>query len=280
MGKCKNCGGETKKNNIYCSLKCRNIYVNKNLRDYKKNIESRKVNIEISKKKKEKEYNKKPKYCKYCGEKISFEKKSNDFCNSSCSASYTNKNRKGIKYNLTKEGKKALQKSLNKNKGLSDKKIKEMKKEYYSNVKRCKNCGKMLPFNKRKNVFCDIKCKSDFAKKNKTKKEQYKFETKFNFSLKEYPNEFDFNLIEKYGWYSPSNSNKPNLNGVSRDHMLSVIDGFKQGIEPKLLSHPANCKLMLHTKNISKNSKSSITLDELLKRIDEWDKRYNKKMGI
>ena len=55
MGKCKNCGDETKKNNVYCSYKCRNIYVNKNLRDYSKNGES------LSKKQ-EKKYNNDPKY--------------------------------------------------------------------------------------------------------------------------------------------------------------------------------------------------------------------------
>jgi hypothetical protein len=36
---------------------------------------------------------------------------------------------------------------------------------------------------------------------------------------------------------------KHNLGGVSRDHMIAVRDGFNLGIDPKLLSHPANCKL-------------------------------------
>jgi hypothetical protein len=33
----------------------------------------------------------------------------------------------------------------------------------------------------------------------------YKAETKFKFGLNDYPDEFDFTLIERYGWYSPSN---------------------------------------------------------------------------
>lgn len=32
-----------------------------------------------------------PKYCKYCGKEIPYEKRENDFCDSSCAASYNNK---------------------------------------------------------------------------------------------------------------------------------------------------------------------------------------------
>jgi len=60
---------------------------------------------------------------------------------------------------------------------------------------------------------------------------------------------------------------------VSRDHMLSVKEGFELGIDPKLLSHPANCELMVHNDNISKNKKSSITLEELLERIENFNKK-------
>jgi hypothetical protein len=102
----------------------------------------------------------------------------------------------------------------------------------------------------------------------------YKTNTKFNFGLSDYPTEFNFGLIEEHGWYSPSNSKKPNLGGVSRDHMLSVRDGFNNGIDPKLLSHPSNCKLMVHSDNISKNKNSSITEEELRTRIKSWDKKY------
>ena len=66
-----------------------------------------------------------------------------------------------------------------------------------------------------------------------------------------------------------------NLGGVSRDHMLSVRDGFNKGINPKLLAHPANCRLMIHNENISKNKKSILTENELLIRIEEWDKKYD-----
>jgi len=268
--KCKNCGKETENNNIYCSYKCRNIYVNKNIRDYSK---MRETKLEQTKKRKE-EYYKNPKKCKKCDAVINYDKKQNDFCSQSCSASYTNKNRKGLKYNITIEGKKALQQILIKNKKTNKEKYKDIKIEYYKNKKRCKHCNKIIPYRKRNNTFCNIDCKKEYQEKNMDILKLYKKKTKFNFSLNNYPEEFDFKLIEKYGWYSPSNSRKPNLNGVSRDHMISVVDGFNNNITPELLAHPANCKLMIHTNNISKNSKSSITIDELKERIKKWNNKY------
>ena len=102
---------------------------------------------------------------------------------------------------------------------------------------------------------------------------KYRLDSNFKFNLSDYPDEFDFSLVEKYGWYSPSNK-KNNLGGVSRDHMLSVKEGFEMQIDPKIISHPANCKLMIHTENISKNKKSIITIDELILRIEIFNKKY------
>ena len=45
-----------------------------------------------------KKYNDNPKFCCECGKKISYKKRRNKFCNSSCAASYNNKKRKKIKY--------------------------------------------------------------------------------------------------------------------------------------------------------------------------------------
>lgn len=64
-------------------------------------------------------------------------------------------------------------------------------------LKKCSNCNKILSYNKRKNIFCDIKCKKEFNYNKKDDKEKYKFMCKFNFVLSDYPNEFDFELIKK-----------------------------------------------------------------------------------
>lgn len=103
----------------------------------------------------------------------------------------------------------------------------------------------------------------------------YRHDCAFTFALSDFPDEFDFSFIEKYGWYKAANHGN-NLNGVSRDHMYSVKDGFINNVDPKIISHPANCKLVLQRYNSSKCSKSSITLEQLMDRIQKWDIKYNK----
>jgi hypothetical protein len=52
--------------------------------------------------------------------------------------------------------------------------------------------------------------------------------------------------------------------------MYSVRDGFINKIDPEIIKHPANCKLMIHTENNKKNYNSSITIDVLKERIKNW----------
>lgn len=74
-----------------------------------------------------------------------------------------------------------------------------------------------------------------------------------------------YELLERYGWYDPKN----NLNGVSRDHMISIQYGWEHHIDPYLISHPANCMLLQMKENSSKQDKCSLTLQELIERV-EW----------
>jgi len=104
--------------------------------------------------------------------------------------------------------------------------------------------------------------------------QKYYRDCQFKFSLNNYPNEFDFNLIKKYGWYKAKN-NGNNLNGISRDHMYSIKEGFENKVDPNLIAHPANCKLLIHNENVSKHKKSSITIEELKKKINKWNLKYN-----
>jgi len=251
MKKCKNieCNKEIEKNRIYCSFKCRNYYVNKNLRDYTKNSNGLSI-------KTKKFYETNLKFClnPKCNKILSYEKRRNSFCSQSCSTSFTNIGRV-----VTNETKKRM--SISHKNKLEIKTIK------------CKNCDILIEKRLRKK-FCSDNCKKIHNQKDMTEFAKYKQETNFKFSLNDYPNEFDFSLIEIYGWYKPKNKGD-NLGGVSRDHMLSVRDGFNRGINPKLLSHPANCQLMIHNENVSKNKKSILTYDELLERIDIWNKKYS-----
>lgn len=74
-----------------------------------------------------------------------------------------------------------------------------------------------------------------------------------------------YELLEKFGWYNPKN----NLDGVSRDHMISIQHGWEHNIDSYLISHPANCMLMQMRENSSKQDKCSLTLQELIERV-EW----------
>lgn len=103
---------------------------------------------------------------------------------------------------------------------------------------------------------------------------RYRQLCEFKFCLKDFPDYFDFDLIEKYGWYSARNRGD-NLKGISRDHMYSISDGFRNNISPEIMGHPANCKLMRQNENGKKRTNSSITFEELCKKIEEFNLKYN-----
>lgn len=106
-------------------------------------------------------------------------------------------------------------------------------------------------------------------KKDNLKFSEYKWAASFKFALSDYPNRFDFGLIEQFGWYAAANKGN-NLGGVSRDHMVSVKYGFENNIPPEHIAHPANCCLVRHNENAAKNAKCNITYEELLHRIEHW----------
>lgn len=43
---------------------------------------------------------------------------------------------------------------------------------------------------------------------------------------------------------------------------------------PSIISHPANCQLIQQTKNSSKGTKNSISIEELIKDIENWNNKY------
>lgn len=218
-----------------------------------KSISSRMSRLSIKVKKRE---TKETIVCKNCGDKFEcniFENRV--FCCHRCSASFNSKNRKHTEE--TKEKIRNKLKKINENK-ISIKKI-----------KKCKCCGIENPIKQK--IICND-CREKYYK-------FYRPTAEFSFNINNFKNDFDFTLIEKYGWYSPSNKGN-NLNGVSKDHMYSVKDGFINNIKSEIIRHPANCKLMVHTENNKKNVTSSITLDELLIRISEWDMKYPNLIGL
>ena len=135
----------------------------------------------------------------------------------------------------------------------------------------CLYCNKEFTGLK-KRIYCSKECHIN-DRKSSNEYLQYKCDCKFKFNVWDYPQEFDLNLIYKYGWYKPKNKGN-NLGGVSRDHKISIKFGWENNISAEIIRHPANCKLMVHSENISKNKKCSLLLEELEREIKNWNFKY------
>lgn len=102
---CRFCGNVEIKSSKHAGAHVTNCHSNPN-----RGKSFEKLILAGSKKSKEKrnssivDYDKNPKKCKNCGINIPYDKKNNNYCGHSCSASMTNKNRKLKKYNLSEKG--------------------------------------------------------------------------------------------------------------------------------------------------------------------------------
>lgn len=190
-------------------------------------------------------YEKSPRKCKKCHTFISFERRHNKFCSKSCA------NKRPAKEEM--------------------KRIVSLKLSKPILFINCKYCGKEFQHKKRK--FCSDFCLKQHKRRNRSEFVNYRSDCAFRFNVYDYPEEFDLSLIETYGWYKAANRGN-NLNGVSRDHVVSVKYGFDNNIDPSIIAHPANCQLMPHTENIKKFTDCHISVEELLERIDKWNKKY------
>ena len=206
-----------------------------------------------SREKKNSEYQKNPTLCTHCRSALPYNKKSYKFCSRSCSASTANLV-PGRKHGPTAKEKYPYSKVVFKFCYYANK--------WYSNKNSTGTTRQISPF-------------------VKTAKEKYYANAKFKFNVFNYPEEFDLPLLEKHGWYScPGKKRKydtKNITGVSRDHIISVSYGFANNIDPAIISHPANCKIMLHEENKQKHSKCGITIEELLLKISAWNQKYGER---
>jgi hypothetical protein len=195
------------------------------------------------------------KTCKNCGNTFeSYLSKNKLFCNSSCSTTFNNKKRKH-----SEETKNKISKTLKS----KPTKPTNPTKPKVGKIKTCRICNNKVI--EKYKIVC-TNCRLEYY-------QYYRPSCTFQFNVKDYPQEFDLILIEQYGWYSPTNK-KNNLVGVTKDHKYSVMEGYRNKIDPNILSHPANCELLLFSDNSSKNGKSSLTLSELLENIEIWNKKY------
>lgn len=188
------------------------------------------------------------------------------FCSRACSNS-----RK-----ISEEQKEIVSKKLTKS--LEDKKPRSARKSHVHASKpkkiqekpRCYLCGDLIKKQRQhKSGLCSI-C---FHKKVRDMT-VYRHLCKFTFNVYDYPEEFSLNLLDEYGWYTPANRGG-NLDGISRDHKISVNWGMIHNVDPYIISHPANCELMHHKDNNKKKMKCSISLEELEQQIKKWNEKYD-----
>jgi len=196
------------------------------------------------------------KKCENCGKEHDSSYATGRFCSKKCAKGFSTK----AKRSLINE---AVRKKLTK------------EKKFYTKI--CLCCEIEFKTLNKDRQYCGRKCSSKASYGLKTKDDIgfiYKQLCQFKFGLSSYSEEFNFNLINEYGWYKPKNHGD-NLNGISRDHKLSIHTGYVQRINPYIISHPANCELKIHPENNKKNISNSITLNDLIKEIKKWNSKYN-----
>jgi len=145
-------------------------------------------------------------------------------------------------------------------------------------TRKCLWCGSQFETTPSRNkMCCSVSCSANHQnrhfRENWTAYQKYKHDCKFRFSLSDFPSEFDFGLIEKFGWYKAKNRGD-NPGGVSRDHIVSIRWGYENNAPAEWIRHPANCQLLRQPENVSKGKRESITLSELKQRIDNWNKHF------
>jgi hypothetical protein len=221
--------------------------------------------------------------CAKCGKEFEVEEREKDFpskrkyyCSRVCANSHER----------TKESRMKTSKSLQKYARAQGMKIAQ---DTFQEDKVCPICGKIFHTIHVNQVTCSKECgqklralhiaKEKFGKitndieKGKFLYSLYRHQCNFKFALNQFPSEFDFSLIKDRGWYKAKNRGN-NLYGVSRDHIFSVNEAFKQQIDPYYISHPANCKLLLQSDNVSKSDECGITFEELKNKVQKWNEKY------
>ena len=221
--------------------------------------------------------------CAKCGREFEVEEREKDFpskekyyCSRACANSHerTEESRRKTSQSLQKY---AREHGLN------------VQQDTFQEDKICPICGKVFHTIHVNQITCSRKCahklkalniaKEKFGKitddieKGKFLYSLYRRQCNFKFALNQFPSEFDFSLIKENGWYKAKNHGD-NLYGVSRDHIFSVNEAFKQQIDSYYISHPANCKLLLHSDNVSKSDDCGITFEELKYKVDKWNEKY------
>ena len=192
-------------------------------------------------------------FCKECNIPLSYDKRKNKFCSRSCSAIHSNNN-------APADRKRGPSKTVTLSKH-------EMRKAKRNIV------GPYSTLYHSTCAVCSVTIVSQYAKKycgDHASHYSHHMRAKywFTFVLKDYPDLFDFALLKAYGMRS-----NDNIAGVVRDHKVSVADAIKYDYDPYYIKHPLNCELMVNSENAKKHKQSSMSYDELVTQVKEYNKK-------
>lgn len=204
-----------------------------------------------------------PTKCKHCSSVLGYENRCNKFCSHSCSASCSNKARIDANWSMSNSSRQRISDQLKNHHSFENSIVGQFSKLWKCSCKFCK----VEWMNKSKTLVC-ANCSHLKWKNNK---DQYSFK----FNVYDYPDLFDLSVLQSVGWvaFGGKRGGTKNINGISRDHKVSVSEAKQYNYDPYYISHMCNCELMQHAANIRKRCKSSISYRELINTVDEYDKK-------
>lgn len=241
------------------------------------------------------DYIKSPNICKQCNSVLPYNIKNNKFCSHSCAAKFNNKFQKPKSIETRLKISKALTISKSGNSPIVTK-IKYCKscKKYHIRGTVCnktrltKNPEILGDYSKVYYCKCKI-CSAQYTNSTPTilcntcvrLTEAFRARYRFTFNVYHYPELFDIGTLNQIGWYSPGGrAGKWNLNGLSRDHKVSVAEAIKNNYDPFYISHVLNCQLIPHTDNNKKNINSCLSYTELVSMVDHYEKHIVELVGL
>lgn len=240
-----NSGGTTTYPNNVCCIYTGKIIAARNLESYQETILGTMCSIHS---------------CEGCGKFISTKKK---YCSQSCSTSVTNRKR----LPKSDDTKNKISEAVSMNYILNSKRL-FIGPHTKIHQNTCSICHHTW-FWKYKIIICED-CKSNTELQSYKRKQRNKF--LFKFDTNNHPDLFDLDQINKIGWYAPAKKVDRNLNGLTRDHIISVAESITNNYDPYYITHPMNCRIMTQSENSKKNTKSHMSYDKLKVLVELYDK--------
>lgn len=138
----------------------------------------------------------------------------------------------------------------------------------------CSVCDARFLAKRNSTKICQVCSSTMTTKYSRTKvARDVRYKYAFKFDCSQYPDLFDQQLIATVGWYAPARKIDRNLNGLTKDHKISVVDAERNDYDPFYITHPLNCDIIRQSENSSKKTRSTIAYEELVKQVDMFENK-------